>query len=186
MDIFQASCRSPLALRNPSISISCLHSWLFNSTKMERKEIIQNRSLTFHDINNAADISLFDDEALCCILHGIHAVDDLTNLCDIQIFHEIIIQYCRFDELTRSENKEKKNNSVLRLSFRKIKMYIKFAKCVCYGSGERIIINIISRDKHRSNRETIVYIQGYFSLTIGNFISLHFITDWTPVQTNSA
>lgn len=55
--------------------------------------------LTFHNIYNATDISFFNDKTFGCILNRIHAIDDFTNLIHVQIFHEIIVQNGRFDEL---------------------------------------------------------------------------------------
>lgn len=59
--------------------------------------------LTFHDINDATNITLFDDKTFGCILNGIHTIDDLADLIHIQIFHKVIVQYSRFDELAWSK-----------------------------------------------------------------------------------
>jgi len=62
--------------------------------------------LTFHDINDASDISLLDDQILGWILNRIHAVNDLADLRQIQILHEIIIQYGSLDKFTGAAKRE--------------------------------------------------------------------------------
>lgn len=47
--------------------------------------------LTFHNINNATDIPFLNDKTFSGILDWIHAINDLSNLGHIQIFHEIIV-----------------------------------------------------------------------------------------------
>lgn len=60
----------------------------------------QKLVLTFHNIDNAADIALLDDQILGWILHRIHAVDDFAYLHQIQILHKVIIQNGRLDKFT--------------------------------------------------------------------------------------
>lgn len=82
----------------------------------EKIEIKNTKSwhdeLTFHDINDATDITLFDNETFGCILNRVHTIHYLTNLIHIQILHEIIVQNCRFDKLTRSTRNECRRNSM--------------------------------------------------------------------------
>lgn len=59
-------------------------------------------TLTFHNVYDATNITLLDNKAFCCILNGIHAINNLTDLIHIQVLHEIIVQNSRFDKLTRS------------------------------------------------------------------------------------
>lgn len=56
---------------------------------------------TFHDVDQRAHISLFDDTALFFILYRIHAVHDLLDLRQLQILHEVIVKNCLFDEFFR-------------------------------------------------------------------------------------
>lgn len=58
--------------------------------------------LTFHHVNDAAHVALLDDQTFGRILNRIHAIDDLTDLGHFQIFHEVIVEDRRLDELTRS------------------------------------------------------------------------------------
>lgn len=50
--------------------------------------------LTFHDIHDATDISLFDDETSSRIFDRVHAVYDLADLRHFQILHKVIVQDC--------------------------------------------------------------------------------------------
>lgn len=47
---------------------------------------------TFHDVDDAAHITLLDDEAARGVLHRVHAVDDLSNLSHLQVLHEVVVQ----------------------------------------------------------------------------------------------
>lgn len=75
-----------------------------------KKDLLYNKFflLTFHNINDASNITFFDDKTLCGIFDGVHAIYNFSNLSDIQIFHKIIIQNGRFDNFPRSEIEIKK------------------------------------------------------------------------------
>lgn len=60
--------------------------------------------LTLHDINDAANISFFDDQTASCILYWIHTVNDFPNLSDFQVFHEIVVEDGIFYQLSGSVN----------------------------------------------------------------------------------
>ena len=59
-------------------------------------------SRTFHDVHDGADVTLFNDEAAALVVDWVHAVDDLTDLSQFQILHEIVAHNGRFDQLPRS------------------------------------------------------------------------------------
>lgn len=87
---------------------NCIFNGILSFGMNNNFEKIQQQ-LTFHDVDNATDIAFFDNETFGRILNRIHAIDNLTDLVHIQIFHEIIVQNGRFDELTRSKtNKQTK------------------------------------------------------------------------------
>lgn len=58
--------------------------------------------LTFHDVHDASNIAFFDDEAFRGIFDRVHAVHYLSNLCHVQIFHEVIVKDGGFDKVTWS------------------------------------------------------------------------------------
>lgn len=66
-------------------------------------------SRTFHDVHDGADVTLLNDEAATRVVNWVHAVDNLTDLSQFQILHEIIAQYRGFDQISRPVvNKEKR------------------------------------------------------------------------------
>jgi hypothetical protein len=51
-----------------------------NASKKFQKEKNETFFLTFHDVDNGADVALLDDERSLRVLHGVHAVHDLLDL----------------------------------------------------------------------------------------------------------
>lgn len=53
--------------------------------------LVIKKTHTFHDVDYAADIPLFDDEAASGILDRVHAVNDLADLGHLEVLHEVIV-----------------------------------------------------------------------------------------------
>lgn len=58
--------------------------------------------LTLHDEDSRADISLLYNYRTRWKCNRIHAIDNLPDLREFQIFHEIVVQYGSLDQLARS------------------------------------------------------------------------------------
>lgn len=71
-------------------------------------EIKKYKIPTFHNINDAADISFLDDDTSSFISDRVHAIHQLPNLGHFQILHEVIVQYSRLDDIARSGRRMEK------------------------------------------------------------------------------
>lgn len=88
---------------NRGFFLNICHLLAFHAGKSESCQIScisTKKSLTFHDINDTANISFFDDQTASCILYWIHTVDNLTNLSDFQVFHKIVVKNGIFYQLS--------------------------------------------------------------------------------------
>lgn len=61
-------------------------------------------TLTFHDIDERADITFLDDEASGIVLDWIHTVHDLLDLRCLQVLKEIIVRDSLGDQFSCTEN----------------------------------------------------------------------------------
>lgn len=65
--------------------------------------------LTFHDVDQGADVTLLDDAAVLAVLHRIHAVHDLLDLRLLQVLHEVIVLDGLLDEVLGPGGRVKQN-----------------------------------------------------------------------------
>lgn len=67
---------------------------------------------TFHDVHQGAHVALLNDTAVFSILDRVHAVHDLLDLRQLQVFHEVIVQDGLLDQILGPGNKVKPNEMV--------------------------------------------------------------------------
>ena len=68
--------------------------------KMNMNDVIWIWKLTGSDVNDGSDVALLTDDVTTWYIDGVHAVDDLADLAQFQILHEIVVQNGRLDQLT--------------------------------------------------------------------------------------
>ena len=54
---------------------------------------------TFDDVDVCSDVMLFDDDAILAVVHQVHSVDDLLDLAEVQVLHEVVVQDCLGQQL---------------------------------------------------------------------------------------
>ena len=64
---------------------------------------------TFHDVEDASILALLDDGRAERVVLGVHAVDDLVDLRQLQVLHEAVVQDGRLDQFPRSATQKKTN-----------------------------------------------------------------------------
>ena len=50
--------------------------------------------VTFDNVDVCSDVMLFDDDAALAVVHRVHCVDDLLDLAQVQVLHEVVVQDC--------------------------------------------------------------------------------------------
>lgn len=72
----------------------------------------QNESserLTLENVDYAPDVALLDYETAGLVVFRVHAVDDLSDLGQLQVLHEVVVQDRVLDQLARSAKEIKDN-----------------------------------------------------------------------------
>ena len=62
--------------------------------------------LTFHHVDQRAHVALLDDAGVFPIIHRVHAVDDLVDLRQLQVLHEVVVQDGLFYHLLWPEGRK--------------------------------------------------------------------------------
>lgn len=79
-------------------------------------DTVSSRQLTFHDVDDGADVALLDDERPPDVLDGVHAVHDLLDLTRLQVLHEVVVHDGALDQGPRPGTSREEQSAMQDLS----------------------------------------------------------------------